>query len=454
MKKILVLGAGKSATTLIHYLLEHADTYDWQVIVGDYSLEIAERKVDNHARGKAVFFDVNDAELRAKYVADADVVASVLPAKFHYLVAQDCLRLGKHIITPSYVSTSEKAMHADFEAAGLLFMGEIGLDPGIDHMSLMKMIGDITQKGGNITAIRSFTGALIAPESDTNPWHYKFTWAPMNVVLAGQGTAQYLKNGLPRYVPYNRLFSFTEVHEVEGYGKFEAYANRDSLLYLDKYNIPEVPTFVRGTFRKAGYCPSWNALVQLGLTDNNIDIINAKNLSYKQFVDAFIPFKKGDETKSIDVRLADFLDVAIDSEVMNNLRWLELLSDRPIVLKKATPAEILLQLLEEKWKLSAEDKDMIVMLHKIDYELNGEQREHTSALVMKGKNADETALAATVGLPMAMMAKLILNNEINLTGVHIPIVAQVYEPILAELQNYGVTFNNKDEAISSKAVEA
>ncbi len=446
MKKILVLGAGKSATTLISYLLEHAQQFDWYVTVGDYSLETATQKVGNHERGKAVFFDVKDAEIRAKYVADCDLVVSVLPANFHILVAKDCLKYKKHIITPSYISPEQKALDADFKAANLLFMGEIGLDPGIDHMSIMKMMKEIRQEGGQVQAVRSFTGALIAPESDTNPWHYKFTWAPMNVVLAGQGTAQYLKNGHPQYVPYNRLFELTETYHVDDCGTFEAYANRDSLHYLDAYQIEDVPTFIRGTLRYKGYCEAWNAFVRLGLTDNNIKILNLEHLTYNDLIDAFLPSTQKNDTRSVKERLAEFLDVGIESDVMDRLSWLGLFELGAKVGKgAATPAKILHDLLAKKWELQPDDKDMIVMLHIIDYLEDGEEKRHTSSLILKGENAEETAISSTVGLPMAIMAKLLLNNEISLTGVHMPIMPEVYEPCLKELEKYGVTFLEKQE---------
>ncbi|OWY21072.1 saccharopine dehydrogenase [Sphingobacteriales bacterium UPWRP_1] len=447
MKNILVLGAGKSATDLIAYLLQYAPQYDWFVTVGDYDLQTALVKVNNHPRGRAVFFDVHDADARANYIFTADIVASVLPAAFHILVAHDCLRFGKHLITPSYVSAQERALDADFKNAGLLFMGEIGLDPGIDHMSLMKMIHHLRSQNAQITEVRSYCGALIAPESDNNPWHYKFTWAPMNVVLAGQGgTAQYLQNGSPRYIPYNRLFARHEVYEVPGYGTFEAYANRDSIPYRQTYQIEDVPTLLRGTLRKGGFCNAWQALVTLGLTDNQLQLTNPAALTYAGLTEAFLP---ADSTASgsLPERTANFLGIHPQSEIMYRLNWLGLFSDVPLKNNPQTPAQALLHLLSEKWKLEPDDKDMIVMLHKVNYQLHGAHRAHTSVMVITGADADNTAIAATVGLPMAIMTKLALTHAIQLTGVHIPVMPQVYEPILTELQNYGIHFTNTDEAL-------
>ncbi len=445
MQKILVLGAGKSATDLIHYLLDHANEHDWQVIVGDLDIELATQKVGGHSRGQAIFYDVMDAELTDRLVSEVDVVASVLPAKLHYLVAEACIKHKKHIVTPSYISSRDKAMEADFRNNGLLFMGEMGLDPGIDHMSVMKMLDEVRHLGGKVQAIRSFTGALIAPESDTNPWHYKFTWAPMNVVLAGQGTAQYLKNGRPKYIPYNRLFELTETYQVEGVGAFEAYANRDSILYLDKYNIPEVPTFIRGTLRQKGYCDAWNAFVKLGWTDNTFPIINSEKLTYNDLVEAFLPTDASEDSRSLDIRMAEFLDVAPDSELMDQMRWLGIFDHIQIQKPKATPAVILHDLLIEKWKLDENDKDMIVMIHLFDYELNGQMHRRQSTMVMKGKDRDNTAISATVGFPMAIMVKLILTGKVShLSGIHMPIMKEVYEPCLKELAELGVHFHEAE----------
>ncbi|QQS28769.1 MAG: saccharopine dehydrogenase NADP-binding domain-containing protein [Sphingobacteriales bacterium] len=440
MKKILVLGAGKSATDLIHYLLQHAPANDWEVTVGDYDLHTALQKVGNHPNGRAVFFDVHDVVTRVNYISDCDIVASVLPANFHILVANDCLRFGKHLITPSYISPQERMLDEQFRQAGLLFMGEIGLDPGIDHLSLMKLIHHLRAQNAQITEVRSFCGALIAPESDNNPWHYKFTWAPMNVVLAGQGgTAQFFQNGKPRYIPYNRLFSQFETYEVEHHGNFEAYANRDSLPYRKTYQIEDVPTLLRGTLRKQGYCMAWQALIQIGLTDNQLLLPKNSPMTFADLTESFIPEHY---TGTTEQRTAALLGNLATERVMSNLRWLGIFDQIPISPNAATPAQALLELLSDKWQLSPDDKDMIVMLHKVNYRLNGKNYAHTSTMVVKGKDADNTAIAATVGLPMAMMVKLVLSGNLQLTGVHIPTMPEVYEPILAELAGYGISFTD------------
>ncbi|MGB0838710.1 MAG: saccharopine dehydrogenase C-terminal domain-containing protein [Chitinophagales bacterium] len=446
MTKILVLGAGKSATDLIEYLLVRSEKYNWKITVGDYNEALAAQKVGNHPNGKAVLFDVHDAAMRSKMVSEADLVASVLPAKFHYLVAEDCLKHGKHIVTPSYVSDKEKQLDEAFRKADLLFMGEIGLDPGIDHMSIMKMLADIKAKGGTVTSVKSFTGALIAPESlGENPWKYKFTWAPMNVILAGQGTAQYLYEGKPKYVPYSRLFSTTSQYDFEDLGTFEGYPNRNSIVYKDKYNIPKVPNLLRGTLRYGGYVQAWDALVQLGLTRNDIRLAHSNQLTYADLVTAFLPANaKG---ANLQQRLADFLGLSEENATVQKIAWTGLLSDASIPLANATPAEILAELLERKWVLGKQDKDLIVMVHLMDYVVNGEKHRLASRLVIKGKDADHTAIAKTVGVPMAIMVKLLATGKINLTGVHIPLEPQVYLPILEELEEFGIVFQESESKV-------
>ncbi len=445
MKKILVLGAGKSATSLIHYLLERAEQEDWQVTVGDRDIELARHKVEGFDRGHAIRFDVEEEERKEQLIRDHDIIVSLLPAFLHPKVSKACLKIGRHIITPSYVSKEDVSMNEDFEKAGLLFMGEMGLDPGIDHMSTLQIVHDIENRGGNITAIRSFTGGLIAPESDNNPWNYKFTWSPINVVLAGQGTAQYLKDNKRKYVPYNRLFSLYETYNIADYGAFEVYANRDSIIYLDKYELNNIPTFIRGTMRRQGYCDAWNAFVKLGWTDNGFPIVGADQLTYNDLLEAFLP--KTENGKSLRENLADFLDIDTSHETMSKLAWLGLFDNVKIPLKNASPAEILKDLLEPKWKLEPQDKDMIVMLHIIDYELNGETHRYKANLIVKGQDAENTAMAHTVGWPLGIMVKLLSQGKIKSRGVKIPIMPEVYEPVLKELEDFGVLFTHEDSVL-------
>ncbi len=447
MKKILVIGAGKSATHLISYLLEQSETLNWQITVGDINLELAQKKLNNHPNGKAVFFDIHDENLRQQYIQEADIVASLLPYKFHSIVAKDCLKFGKNLVTASYVDATCKALAPEFEKANLLFMAEIGLDPGIDHLATMKMLDDLKAKGAKINALYSYTGALIHPENDNNPWHYKFTWAPMNVITAGQGTSQYMYNNKPKYIPYNRLFKSSSEREIGDLGIFEVYPNRDSIQYRKKYNVDGVGTFLRGTLRRKGYCPAWDTFVQLGWT-NNKQIIEVNGQTYTDLLEAYLPIyiQKG---RTIEESLAAFLNIELDSNIMDQLRWLELFDHKPIGLEKGTIAEILCHLLQEKWKLEEDDKDMIVMLHELEYELNGEERKQVATMVCMGESKDNTAISKTVGLPLGIMLKLIVTGQIKLTGVKIPTMPEAYNPILKELAQYGIVFEEKDLILSS-----
>jgi len=441
MKHILVLGAGKSSSVLIKYLLEQSAAYDWKVVVGDISKELAASKVGNHPNGEAIFFDVNDAEQRKKVIKQAMVVVSLLPttsdallssSDLHILVAQECIRFKKHLVTASYVSPGMKALDKDAQKAGILLMCEMGLDPGIDHMTAMQQINKIKGEGGQLTAFKSYTGGLIASESDDNPWHYKFTWNPRNVVLAGQGTAVYKKDREYKYIPYNRLFKQIEDIHIDSYGKFEAYPNRDSLPYIAIYGLNDVPTVLRATLRRKGFCASWDAFVQLGWTDDTYLIKDADKLTYNDLLKAFLPTG----SQPLKERLANFLHIDLHSEVIKNLEWLGLFDNIKIELNQGTPAQILQNLLEEKWKMKETDKDMVVMQHIFEYKLENKSKQTKFSMVVIGKDQTETAMAKTVGLPLGILVKLLLNDQIKLTGVQIPIMPEIYEPVIEELEQY------------------
>ncbi len=298
MQKILLIGAGRSASSLIRYLLDHASECDWEITVADVSLEMAQHKTGQHPRAKALAFDMQDEAQRSTHIQAADLVISMLPATMHMPVAHDCVRYKKHLVTASYVSPAMKALHEEAKNAGIILMNEIGLDPGIDHASAMQIIDSVRDKGGEVVSFKSYCGGLVAPESNDNPWGYKFTWNPRAVVMAGQGgdaagiAAQYMENGKVKYIPYTRLFSSLETVSVGGLGKFDAYANRDSLSYINVYGLKDVQNMYRGTLRASGFCKAWNALIQLGITDDSFKISNAKNLSYADFIEAFTPSSK------------------------------------------------------------------------------------------------------------------------------------------------------------------
>lgn len=324
----------------------------------------------------------------------------------------------------------------------LIFMNEIGLDPGIDHMSAMKVIDEIREKGGKMLLFESFCGGLVAPESDTNLWNYKFTWAPRNVVLAGQGgAAKFIQEGTYKYIPYGTLFRRTEFLEVEGYGKFEAYSNRDSLKYRSIYGLDDVLTLYRGTIRRVGFSKAWNMFVQLGMTDDSYIMEDSENMSYRQFTNSFLPYHP---TDSVEIKMRLILKIDQDDIMWDKLLELDLFNpDKKVNLKNATPAQILEKILSDSWTLEPHDKDMIVMYHKFGYELNGEKKQIDSKMVCIGDDQTYTAMAKTVGLPVAIATLLILNKKITAPGVQLPIKKEVYLPILKELEEYGVVFNEQ-----------
>jgi saccharopine dehydrogenase-like NADP-dependent oxidoreductase len=444
MKKILILGAGLSASSLIKYLLDHSQENDWKVVLGDQSKELAEKKINGHPHGEAIFFDVFDEGLRKQEIAKADLVISMLPAMFHPLVARDCVDLGKHMLTASYVSKEIKEMDEEARSKDLLLLNEIGVDPGIDHMSAMRVIDEIKNSGAELLEFESSTGGLVAPEFDNNPWNYKFTWNPRNVVLAGQGSAQFLHNGRLKYIPYHKLFQRTEIVDVLDYGKFEIYANRDSLQYQDVYKLGDIQTLFRGTIRKVGYTAAWDVFVQLGLTDDSIMIENKYNMTYRNFINSFLPYHK---STPVEKKICDYLGLKPNCEIMKKLEWLGIFEDKPIGMERGTPAQILQKLLESKWTLDPDDKDMIIMQHKFVYRKEGKTKERKSTMVVIGRDQVHTAMSITVGVPVAIAAKLLLQGKLTARGVQVPVVADIYEPLLEELSNYGIKFIEEEREL-------
>ncbi|HEY0743777.1 MAG TPA: saccharopine dehydrogenase C-terminal domain-containing protein [Chryseosolibacter sp.] len=439
MKNLLVLGAGRSSSSLIKYVLDNAASCDWNVTVGDVSLTAAKEKVQNHARGKAIRFDINETESTTEAIQQADIIISLMPAHLHSLVAVRCLEFGKHLLNASYVSEEMKALHKEADSKGLLFLNECGLDPGIDHMSAMQVIDHIKSEGGKLLSFESFTGGLIAPDTDPeNPWRYKFTWNPRNVVMAGQSTAKYLQGGKFKYIPYQQLFQRITSVTVPEFGEYEGYANRDSLKYLDTYGLTDVQTMLRGTLRNKGFCGAWNIFVQLGCCDDTYQMEGVDTMTHQSFINSFLEEKSG---KSVEQKIADRFQLASYGHELKNLQWSGMFSDEPIGLKQGTPAQILEHILNKKWKLSESDKDQIVMWHRFVYELNNKKREIQSSLVATGADPVFTAMAKTVGLPLGIAAKLLAQKKITARGVVIPTSKQFYEPILAELQTQQIIFN-------------
>ena len=440
MRSILILGAGRSASSLIQYLLQKSSDENLHLTIADLSLDLALQKTNKHPNASAIQIDIFNATQRQSEIAKADIVVSMLPAHLHIEVAKDCILLKKNIVTASYISDAMKELDEEAKKNDLIFMNEIGLDPGIDHMSAMKIIDEIKDKGGKLLLFESFCGGLVAPDSDDNLWNYKFTWAPRNVVLAGQGgAAKFIQEGKYKYIPYHKLFRRTEFLEVEGYGRFEGYANRDSLKYRSIYGLENVLTMYRGTIRRVGFSKAWNMFVQLGMTDDSYIIDNSETISYRDFINLFLPYSP---TDSVEIKTRMSLGIEQDDIMWDKLLELDLFNPNKIVgLKNATPAQILEKILADKWALQPTDKDMIVMYHKFGYELDGKQFQIDSKMVCLGDDQIYTAMAKTVGLPVAMATLLILNKKITTPGVQLPTQKEVYMPILNELETLGVVFN-------------
>ena len=443
MRQVLIIGAGRSASSLIQYLLSKSDVEMIHLVIGDLSLALAEKKTNGHINATAIALDIFDNEQRAAAISKADIVISMLPAHLHIEVARDCIVHKKSLVTASYISDAMQELDAAAKENNLVFMNEIGLDPGIDHMSAMKVIDEIREKGGKMLLFESFCGGLVAPESDTNLWNYKFTWAPRNVVLAGQGgAAKFVQEGTYKYIPYCNLFRRTEFLDVEGYGRFEAYSNRDSLKYRSVYGLDNVLTLYRGTIRKVGFSKAWNMFVQLGMTDDSYVMENSDTMSYRDFVNSFLPYHP---TDSVEIKTRLILKIDQDDIMWDKLLELDLFNKNKIIgLKNATPAQMLEKILNDKWTLQADDKDMIVMYHKFGYELNGEKKQIDSKMVCLGDDQTYTAMAKTVGLPVAIAALQILNGKIKTPGVQLPITKEVYLPILKELEDYGTYWNERN----------
>lgn len=441
MKHILLIGSGKSTAYLIDYLLAHSESADISLCVVDQKTANKTQETAQHPRISWEVANILDEELRHRLIKKADLVISMLPAHMHGPIATDCLQFEKHLITASYLSPEIKELHAEAQKKGLIFLNEMGVDPGIDHMSAMAFIEDIKSKGGVIKLFESFTGGLVAPRENPNLWDYKFTWNPRNVVIAGQGgAAKFIQEGTYKYIPYHKLFRRTEFMKVSGYGTFEAYANRDSLKYKTAYGLEDCLTLYRGTMRRVGFSKAWNIFVQLGLTDDSYQIDNSKGMSYRDFINLFLPYSP---TDSVELKVRHYLRIDQDDIMWDKLQELHLFSHaHKLTTANATPAQLLQEILEQSWTLAAHEKDMVVMYHKFGYELKGEMKQTDAHMVVLGHSQSHTAMAKTVGLPMAMAALLILNKTIHSPGVHIPITKEIYKPILKMLEKEGVSFNS------------
>jgi saccharopine dehydrogenase-like NADP-dependent oxidoreductase len=440
-QNILILGAGKSATVMIEYLAEWTKNSAWTLNVVDMDALSLKTKLNQFPWIQGTVADVNEDNALLDLLHNSKLVISLLPPFMHPRVARLCLEANCHLLTASYLSEEMLSLHQNALDKGLLFLNELGLDPGIDHMTAMQFIDEVRQQGGIIDTFESYTGGLMAPQSENGPWKYKFTWNPRNVVLAASGGAvKFLHEGKYKYIPYHKVFRRTEVIELEGYGEFEVYGNRDSLKYLDLYNLKGIKTLYRGTMRRVGFCRAWDLFVQLGMTDDTYLMEGVESMTHRDFINSFLFYHP---TDSVETKLAQVLRLDLDSEEFRKLKWLNLFETIPVGLNKpATPAQILQHILEKKWTLNPEDKDMIVMFHLLKYKLDSTQYELRAHLVVEGENTTHTAMAKTVGLPLAIATKLILNEEINLRGVQIPVHAEIYRPILDELTGFGMVMQH------------
>ena len=496
MKSIVLFGAGKSSSVLIEYLKSASPGYGWQVWVADASLEAAAQKTGDHPCVKPVQTDVCNDDQRTQLIQQATVVISLLPPSLHILVAKDCVQYSKHLLTASYVDDSIRLLEKDIRQKGLLFLCEMGLDPGIDHMSAMQMIHSIQKEGGIITSFKSHCGGLLAPESDDNPWHYKISWNPRNIIMAGKAGALYKENGTEVVKAYEELFTISNTVVIPGLGSYAWYPNRDSLSYAALYGLEKADTFIRTTLRHPDFMIGWKNLIELKFTDENI-LYNTDNLSLADFFQAhynkvnfeewmYESLEKGvefarkvkDEILRIQEEelkartsnrplVTDFLmvnpegdlvsvnihtereKIALLAEFLSHKASLSLqqlfylgLEDKYIFINKGkcTVAEVLQFILEKKLKLLPLDKDMVVMLHEIEYTLHNEPLKKSSCLIVKGESNTQTAMAKTVGLPLGIAAKLLLEGSLTETGLHIPIIPSIYEPVLKELAQHGIVF--------------
>ncbi|PRY86603.1 saccharopine dehydrogenase (NADP+, L-glutamate forming) [Mongoliibacter ruber] len=443
MKKILILGAGKSSIFLIEYLANTAQSKNREIIVADLSKEEALKRIKGLPQTRAVAFNSDDQENREKLIQTADVVISMLPAFLHPLIAKDCLQYGKHFFSASYESAEIRKMKTEIEQKELLFLNECGLDPGIDHMSAMQIIDREKKLGNEIFSFKSFTGGLLAPESEDNPWNYKFTWNPRNVVIAGQGVSRFIRNGKYKYIPYHMLFRRLEKISFDGIGEFEGYPNRDSLSYRKVYGLDNIPTILRGTLRRSGFCQSWDVFVQLGLTDDSFEMDLPSDFTQRMFINSFLPYHP---EKTVETKIKELLPW-VDENILKKIAWLGLLENKPLPKFKGSPASILQMILENKWELNPDDKDMIVMQHQFEIKSAGKKKRLTSSMVSIGENQNQTAMAKTVGLPLAIAVDLFLEGTIKTKGLMLPIHPEIYNPLLSELEKQGIKFTEKEELI-------
>jgi len=437
MKTVLVLGAGLVTRPLVRYLL---DQPDFKVVVASRTVSKAEKLIDGHPRGEARTLLVQEEDHLKDLISGSDLVISLVPWTYHPVVAKHCLELEKHLITTSYVKEAMQALNQQVKEKDLLFLNEIGLDPGIDHMSAMKIIHGVEDRGGKIVSFFSYCGGLPAPEANTNPFGYKFSWSPRGVVLAGKNTGRYLKNGQEIDVRSEDLFTHTWPLEIESIGELVAYPNRDSIPYIETYGLKDAHSMFRGTLRNPGWCETWKKFVDLGLLDEE-ERPDWQGKTYGDFTGTFVKEPTGD----LRADLARQLDLPNDSAILDRFEWLGLLSDDPLPAETSSPLDILANRLLEKMPYEEGERDMIILHHEFiaEYPELPAREEITSTLVDFGIPNGDSAMSRTVSLPAAVAAKMVLHGEIKATGVHIPVLPEIYQPVLKELEELGITFKER-----------
>jgi saccharopine dehydrogenase (NADP+, L-glutamate forming) len=439
MPTILLFGAGKSATYLIDYLADSCEDGTRKLLVADLDPALAAAKLKGCLHTEAHAVDLEQEDSRQQLIRQADVVISMLPAGLHPILAADCLKLGVHFFTASYESEALRAMKGEIEEKGLLFLNECGLDPGIDHLSALKIIHETQSRGEVIRSFKSYCGGLLAPESEDNPWKYKFTWNPRNVVLAGQGMSKFLDHGEVKLVPYQQLFKRVETIHFPGLGDFDGYPNRDSLNYQAIYGLEQVDTLLRGTLRRAGFCKAWDVFVQLGMTDDTASVQLPLGSTYRQFFNAFLPWS---DQLTVEEKLAELIP-DLDFPTFEKLQWLGFFEQKLLPKTEGSPAQLLQAILEEQWALQPADRDLIVMQHQFEIQTQIGIKKVISSLVVEGQDGLYTAMAKTVGLPLAIAVDLFLKGEISLRGLQLPVFPELYLPILVALEKEGIRFEER-----------
>ena len=442
MKKVLVLGAGLVAGAHVRYLL---DQPDFHVTVASRTFSKAQDIIRGHPRGEARQLDVTDEVTMEELIRQSDLAVSMLPYVHHPTVARLCVKHRKHMVTTSYVKEPMAQLDQAAKEAGVILLNEIGVDPGIDHMTAMKVIHRVQHDGGEITGFTSWCGGLPAPEANTNPFGYKFSWSPRGVLLAGKNSAHYLKDGRDVVVPGEQLFDHYWSVPVEVEGKvtdFEGYPNRDSMPYMETYGITTTRTMFRGTLRNVGWCATLRKIVDLGLLDEH-ERTDVGGLTFAQFTAKLI----GGSTGNLKQNLAAYLKVEEGSPVMRNLEWLGLLSDDPLPLQKGAPIDVLTARMLEKMQYEEGERDMLILQHEFIAQYPGRQQKITSTMIDFGIPHGDTSMSRTVGLPAAIGVRMVLQGKINLTGVHTPVVPEIYVPVLAELERLGIHFAEKWETL-------